>query len=361
MPPAAIEKTQSDPGPRPELVWLPVDHLWVDSSYQRAIDGERSQRLIAAIAVNFRWSSFQAILAVKHGDGWRIIDGQHRVAAARQRGIPDVPAVVVANLSVAEQAAAFVEANRGRIPINPFALYRARLAAEDTVAVAIAAICAGAAISIAPYAGSKDYAKPGQTLALGTIGVLVRRYGADQAAMAVEAVAAPYHDIVGALRAPFFDGAGRFIAAWVSARHVDRVSAPQSPAKSLASAGKPPAPVPVGGRDGRPAPAPRPDVPPPGARPTAKLVKVEPPAKGKPGPKAAAERVHMPHPPHVATAQSMGEMSACARFERLVRGGAGTKMLAVTFGITEADAREQARIVERGGKAMIVATRAAAE
>jgi hypothetical protein len=99
----------SDPGAKPDLYWLPVDKLDVDPAYQRTLDTKASQKLIQKIADGFRWISFQAILATPVGkaDGkrWLIIDGQHRVAAARQCGIAHVPAVVVAEASQQEQAA----------------------------------------------------------------------------------------------------------------------------------------------------------------------------------------------------------------------------------------------------------------
>ena len=87
----------SDIGTPPELAWLPVDKLDVDPAYQRTLDTKASQKLITKIAENFRWISFQAILATPQGEGddrrWLIIDGQHRAAAAKQRGIPHIPAI----------------------------------------------------------------------------------------------------------------------------------------------------------------------------------------------------------------------------------------------------------------------------
>lgn len=87
-----------DPGPRPELTWLPVGRLDIDPAYQRAIDTRRSQRLIGKIAANFRWAAFQAILAGPSGpERWLIIDGQHRVAAAARRyGLAATTAAIAA-------------------------------------------------------------------------------------------------------------------------------------------------------------------------------------------------------------------------------------------------------------------------
>jgi ParB-like chromosome segregation protein Spo0J len=142
----------SDPGALPELAWLPVDKLDVDPAYQRTLDTKASQKLIQKIADGFRWISFQAILATPVGKGddkrWLVIDGQHRVAAARLCEIEHVPAVVVAEASQSEQAAAFVGANRNRVPMSAQALYHAELAAGEPEALTIARLAAAAGIAI---------------------------------------------------------------------------------------------------------------------------------------------------------------------------------------------------------------------
>ena len=92
-----------DPGPLPELAWLSVAKCSVDASYQRTFESRTSQALVSRIAENFRWSAFQAVLAAKRGAGWVIIDGQHRVEAARRAGIEHVPAVIVRAGSIAEE------------------------------------------------------------------------------------------------------------------------------------------------------------------------------------------------------------------------------------------------------------------
>jgi hypothetical protein len=193
----------TDFGSKPELKWLPVDRLSVDHRYQRTLESERSQRLVARIAEKFRWSAFQAVLATEapKGGGWLIIDGQHRVEAARQCGIKAVPAVVVDAKSLEEQAAAFVQANTDRVAVNPFALHRARVQGGDPAAVAVNTLCKAAGVEIAPYPIPADKLKPGQTLALATIARLPR-LGEDVAALALKTVAGAYRDRGGALRAP---------------------------------------------------------------------------------------------------------------------------------------------------------------
>lgn len=181
----------SDIGNLPELAWLPVDKLSVDPAYQRTIDSRASLNLIERIAVDFRWAAFGCVMAVKRGDRWEMIDGQHRVAAAKRRGIKHVPAVVVDDASTAELAKVFVRANLDRVPLNPFALHHARIAAGDEGALAIQRVCAAARVSIPRYASGSDQLQPRQTTALGAIALLIRKHGEDWATVALRAAAEP--------------------------------------------------------------------------------------------------------------------------------------------------------------------------
>lgn len=70
---------------------LPVDQLLIDDAYQR---GENTAE-IRNISRDFNWAAFGSISVAEDPDGkLYVIDGQQRTAAARKRGIPDVPAMV---------------------------------------------------------------------------------------------------------------------------------------------------------------------------------------------------------------------------------------------------------------------------
>lgn len=235
-----------DPGPKPELRWLPVDRLAVDHRYQRTLESDRSQALVGRIAEGFRWSAFQAVLAAPDGaKRWLVLDGQHRVEAARRVGIKEVPCVVVAAGSIAEQAAAFVQANRDRVAVNPFALYHAQLVAGDVRAQAIDRVCKEIGLSIPRYACLADQLKPGQTLALGSIGQLVARYGEGGASLIVGAVADAYREFPGFIRASLIRGMAKLYESGTSEtarrQSVGRASAwlkTQTPGTLLAKASR---------------------------------------------------------------------------------------------------------------------------
>lgn len=203
----------SDIGQPPELAWLPIGSCRADTRYQRTLESRASQELIRRIADSFSWAAFQAVLAAPDNDGgWWIIDGQHRVEAARLAGVDHVPAVVIKGGDVAELARAFVTANDNRVAINQFAKHRARRVAGDPEALAIDALCARYGIRVASTVkGIKDL-RPGETLALGQFRLLPKKYGDRLAGHAIETIARAYRDQPGGLRAPFFQGA----ALWLS-------------------------------------------------------------------------------------------------------------------------------------------------
>jgi hypothetical protein len=208
-----------DPGPVPQLAWLPIDRLLVDPAYQRTIEIKRSQRLIWRIAENFSWAAFGVLSAVV-GDkpqSWVLIDGQHRRAAALLREIALVPAVVNPPLDQAQQATMFIQANRDRAAIDHFTLHHAAVAARDARAVAIEALAAGAGIKIPhSHPGARTRA-PGVAGVVDVFGRLLTLYP-NYAAEACGAVADAYRAEPGGLRAPLLIAAAVLLGSGVCDR-----------------------------------------------------------------------------------------------------------------------------------------------
>ena len=178
-----------DFGPPPELIWIDVEDLFIDPRFQRSIAEARGERLVARIAANFRWSVFGAILVTRLEDGrYSVIDGQHRIAAAKKRGIRQVPAVVVALLNLAEQAESFVRANADRVQVNPYALWKARLAAGEPEWIDFKAALDKAKIDVPFYTMAKRELKPNQTLSLTTLKTIFDTHGDETFQLIVTAV-----------------------------------------------------------------------------------------------------------------------------------------------------------------------------
>ncbi len=180
--------TDRDLGTRPTLRDLPIARIGVDAKYQRDTSSRRSQNLIEKIAVGFRWERFGAVLAVRQGDVWHVIDGQHRVEAARRIGVDSVPAIVLPHATVAQAAADFVAINRDRVAVTPLHIHHAQLAAGDPEAQTIERVCKAADVEICRYPVPSKNMKPGQTLAVQSIARLVKLGGEEWAARVMKRV-----------------------------------------------------------------------------------------------------------------------------------------------------------------------------
>jgi hypothetical protein len=136
-----------DMGCRFEMVAVSALRVRVDA-YQRQIS-RGGQRRVRAIAARFDWARFGTLVVREATDQhgatrFEIVDGQHRAAAARARGIQAVPAVVVA----AEAAGVFLGLNRDRTALDPAQLYLAELAAGEPEAARLAAILERAGVAV---------------------------------------------------------------------------------------------------------------------------------------------------------------------------------------------------------------------
>jgi hypothetical protein len=201
-----------DPGKKPDLKFLPVARLRVDPTYQRSLESANSQALVRRIGANFQWVAFGAVLVVVDGKkGWLILDGQHRVAGAKLAGIDEVPSIIVEAASVAEQAAAFVRANRDRVQLNVYALFHARLAAGEVEAAELARQLKKAGIVVPRYQPPADRIEPGVTIALGTLQRIARKYPPAVCSLIFGCIANAYCHIPGGLRASYFAAAERVI------------------------------------------------------------------------------------------------------------------------------------------------------
>src|SRR5579872_3325800 len=194
-----------DPGPLPELAWLPVDKCSVDPRYQRSLEQPPSPKHVEKIAQNFRWARFQAVLATpREGGGWLVLDGQHRTAAARARGITHVPAVVLSDLAIADQADAFVWANRERVPVSPQSIFHAELSTGNPDAVTLDRLTRAAGVEIVRYRVASSQCPLGKVAPIGALRLILRKHGEERACRAIVAVVKAYGAHKGALSGNLF-------------------------------------------------------------------------------------------------------------------------------------------------------------
>lgn len=165
-------------GLRPNLEFRRISELRIDPSYQREVENGASQSLIRRIAMFWDWSLCQPLAVARRADGsLMVVDGQHRLAAARLRNdIDDLPCVVTAYSSAGDEAAAFVALNQQRRPLGAIDLFKAALAAEDETASAVAKLLAQAGLQLAPHTNFTAW-KPGMVSNISGILQAFRTHG----------------------------------------------------------------------------------------------------------------------------------------------------------------------------------------
>ena len=116
-----------------EFAWIAKHRLNVDRSYQRDVSASRIRQL----AADWNWVACGAISVALRGDGeWFVIDGQHRVEAARNRSdITDLPCLIFELSGAEEEAQGFLDTNLGRKAMSWVERFNALLRARDATAL----------------------------------------------------------------------------------------------------------------------------------------------------------------------------------------------------------------------------------
>ena len=177
-----------DPGELPVVDWVSKSIIDVDAAYQRPEDAARAEKIARA----FSWSKFGAIVLVPNRetpDRYVVIDGQHRVAAAKLHPLVDnLPAVIMPSVTgTAAEATSFIGLNAERKSVNTLELFHARRAAGDEDVQTVDQVLARAGVTVPRYPGAKY--KPGETVAVGVIQALIGRRGAMRARQCLEVLA----------------------------------------------------------------------------------------------------------------------------------------------------------------------------
>ena len=124
-------KIQDKPG---VLIDIHKDELKVNYEYQRSVNIQK----VREYAKNWSWIACN-VISVAHRDGiCYVMDGQHRVLAARKRAdISTLPCIVFESDDVIEEAKGFLAINTNRKPLNARAKFKAMVCSNDTSALLI--------------------------------------------------------------------------------------------------------------------------------------------------------------------------------------------------------------------------------
>jgi hypothetical protein len=195
----AFEKIKAGPmvGNPPSLEWLAVGQLQVDPAYQRATDGHHSRRIIVGMVKCWDWKLCQPLVVTRRADnGLFVLDGQHRLMGASERGdIPHLPCAVIPAISAEEEAAAFVKLNTARQKLSQADLFAGMLAAGDAEAHLVDTIMCETGWRIVRHANTAAY-KPGDLACAPRLAKLVKSSGEASVRNALAALREAYPETV---------------------------------------------------------------------------------------------------------------------------------------------------------------------
>jgi hypothetical protein len=176
-----------EPGPAPQLQWIEISRLVVDSTYQREI-GKKGRFNINRINEGFEWSKFAPVIVASiEGGLCAVADGQHRTTAALLRGIEKVPCQIV-YVDRTKQAEAYAAVNGNVTKTTPQQLFHARIAAGDPKALAVAEVCAAGGVEIVRRNLVRATTKQGQSQSIGAITRCLDVYGQDTLITALQCI-----------------------------------------------------------------------------------------------------------------------------------------------------------------------------
>jgi hypothetical protein len=176
-------------GTPPTLEWVAIGRLRVDETYQRMTEGSHSRRIIVGMTKCWDWRLCQPLNVSRREDGsmW-VVDGQHRLAGARERGdIPHLPCVVTHHEGTADEAFTFVALNQKRQKLSQGDVFNAMLAAGDQDAARVAHLVERAGLSFARSHTPATW-KPGQLFCGPALVKSIKLYGDIVVANALVAV-----------------------------------------------------------------------------------------------------------------------------------------------------------------------------
>lgn len=110
---------------------IPKGDLLVDATYQRNVNDSKSKNL----AGKWSWIACGALIVVQRGKQYYVIDGQHRLEAAKRRtDIESLPCLIFRGTSLQSEANGFIAANKNRRPLSYYDMFKAQILSGDEVA-----------------------------------------------------------------------------------------------------------------------------------------------------------------------------------------------------------------------------------
>lgn len=205
-------------GELPVLQYCAPEQLRIDEGYQRSLEAASSITLIRRIATFWDWGLCQPLYVSRRSDGaLYVVDGQHRLAAARLRAdVWQLPCVVRSFESAEQEAAAFVALNQERRPLNKLQIFKAAMAAGDFEASQIVIALEDAGLRIASST-NLETCLPGAVSNVGGLQNCYRVHGVQVLTVALDVLAQSYKGQVLRYAGMIFPGIAAIVAAAINA------------------------------------------------------------------------------------------------------------------------------------------------
>lgn len=119
------------------LLMVDKNRLNIETEYQR----QAFQSKVYEFSNSWSWLACGVIVVGSRDGEYWVIDGQHRVLAAKRRSdIISLPCIVFQTESVAQEAVGFLAANSRRKPVSALAKHKAMVVANDPIALHIESV-----------------------------------------------------------------------------------------------------------------------------------------------------------------------------------------------------------------------------
>lgn len=184
-----------------ELRQVPLAAIKVDHEYQRDVSSNWIHEHLP-----FDPRKAGAVVLSDRTGGPFCIDGQHRLALARESGLSHINAYVIDGLAKADEARLFVQYQRERRNLTSFALFRAEQVAGDPETLAMIRVVNVAGFRLAKSAG------PLHITAIDAIRYIHRYGGDDLLARTLELVKRLWFEEEKALSGQVLKGLALFLA-----------------------------------------------------------------------------------------------------------------------------------------------------
>lgn len=168
------------------------------AKYNRSIDTRRAKK----IAAFYNEHLFDPIVVGRHGSDYSIIDGQHRVFAAKLLGLDSIMCKIIDDIDYAKEAELFTEYNgkQTRKPLDAFELYKGRFESGEDAAVRMSKIAEMFGFVITNQVGDNKIA------CVSIMNSIITRYGPDAMATTLAVVKSAWAGDKDSLRGFILEG-----------------------------------------------------------------------------------------------------------------------------------------------------------